>query len=97
MRPTCRLCGAALDFEGAQTCRRCGFEANEAQIPETGVVGTCIVCNSNLDSNDDLLFCPHRGRPAHKVHLLEWLHVKNRCPSCGEHIDEREISKHLSK
>jgi Zn finger protein HypA/HybF involved in hydrogenase expression len=108
MRPTCDRCGAALDYEDTLTCRKCGnisaevtqtrvIEEHQVDIPETDVVGTCIVCNSNLDSADDLLFCPHCGRPAHKIHLLEWLHVKNRCPSCGEHIVEGEISKQLSQ
>jgi len=53
----------------------------------------CIVCNLNFKLGDPILRCPHCGNIAHKVHLLEWLHVKDRCPVCSQRIDDKELVK----
>jgi hypothetical protein len=52
---------------------------------------TCTVCNLPLNDGTQFVWCPYCGRPAHKVHLLEWLHVKSLCPACRQHLREDEI------
>lgn len=56
-----------------------------------------MVCDLRLNSADEILHCPHCGNPAHKDHLLEWLHVKRSCPICGQHLDENELRAQLDK
>lgn len=56
---------------------------------------TCMVCELTLAAGDSLAYCPHCGNPAHSVHLLEWLHVKDYCPMCHQHLDEREIKQQM--
>jgi len=48
----------------------------------------CMVCNLELHEGDDVVWCPHCGSPAHRNHLLKWIHVKNACPICGRHLSE---------
>ena len=58
---------------------------------------TCMVCELPLEPGDTLAYCPHCGNPAHKVHLLEWLHVKNYCPMCHEHLGEMELKQQMER
>jgi hypothetical protein len=51
----------------------------------------CMVCNLSLRHSDDIVWCPHCLSPAHRIHLLEWLHVKGRCPMCDRELNEREL------
>jgi Zn finger protein HypA/HybF involved in hydrogenase expression len=60
-------------------------------------VGTCMVCELDLRSGDQLAWCPHCGNPAHRNHLIEWVGVRRKCPMCGEHLDETELVEHLSR
>lgn len=53
---------------------------------------TCMVCNLSLRTSDLPAWCPHCGNIAHREHLLEWVHVKNKCPKCGAHLNEQEVS-----
>ncbi len=53
----------------------------------------CVVCNLPLQYGDDVVWCPHCLSPAHRTHLLEWLHVKGTCPMCGRELDERELKQ----
>jgi predicted nucleic acid-binding Zn-ribbon protein len=54
-----------------------------------------MVCKASLEKNDEMLFCPFCGSLAHKDHLLEWLHVKGYCPSCGRHLEDDEVNKQI--
>jgi rRNA maturation endonuclease Nob1 len=51
----------------------------------------CMVCNLELGGDDDVVWCPNCGSPAHRDHLLEWIHVKNNCPICGERLTEQSF------
>jgi hypothetical protein len=51
----------------------------------------CIVCNLPVTRADDVVFCPHCGNPAHKDHMLEWLHTHDYCPVCEKHLDEQSF------
>jgi predicted RNA-binding Zn-ribbon protein involved in translation (DUF1610 family) len=53
----------------------------------------CMVCNLELDEDDDVAWCPNCGSPAHRTHLLEWIHVKNNCPICGNHLGEQDLQE----
>ncbi|WXG46726.1 MAG: tetratricopeptide repeat protein [Candidatus Atabeyarchaeum deiterrae] len=70
---------------------RAAVPAKEEKISVTD--RKCIVCNLNFKLGDPILRCPHCGNIAHKVHLLEWLHVKDRCPVCSQRIDDNELTK----
>jgi hypothetical protein len=63
---------------------------NETQTP-VAVLGTCMICNMELKQGDLLVRCPYCGHEAHKVHMLEWLHVKDCCPVCHMHLDEKDL------
>jgi hypothetical protein len=51
----------------------------------------CIVCKMAIGPREQVKWCPHCGRAAHRDELLEWLHVKGHCPACAEHINEKEL------
>lgn len=57
----------------------------------------CIVCRMAIGPRDEVKWCPHCGRSAHRNELLEWLHVKGHCPACGEHINEKELQMVTTK
>jgi Zn finger protein HypA/HybF involved in hydrogenase expression len=103
MRPACRNCGTAMENSESEFCSKCGAgvtaiaappltETQRFDVPPAERVGVCMVCNLDLTTSDLAAWCPHCGNPAHRSHLLEWVHVKNRCPKCGEHLAEREVT-----
>jgi C4-type Zn-finger protein len=60
-------------------------------------LGTCPVCKSDIRKSDPVVSCPYCGTLAHRDHLLEYLHVKGNCPSCGKRLNEKEIKEHLAR
>ncbi len=66
----------------AVSCSYCG---TEVQIQK------CIVCN--LPIFDDLTKTPCCKTYAHYVHLKDWLKTKEKCPHCGEKLEEWEIEQ----
>jgi hypothetical protein len=56
-----------------------------------------MVCKRELILGGDYAWCPHCGSPAHRVHLLEYLHVHGQCPVCERHLDEEELRQQLTK
>ena len=102
MRPKCRSCGTLLESPDTRFCAKCGATVlNGAQVKGTTEadslflerVGKCMVCNLDLGTKDPIAWCAHCGGIAHRVHLLEWVHVPGNCPLCKHHLDEREINK----
>ena len=53
----------------------------------------CMVCNEPVEEGAELLQCPACKGVAHRDQLLEWLHVKDYCPKCHEHIDENSFRR----
>ncbi len=51
----------------------------------------CMVCILEIKENDDVVYCPYCYHPAHREHLLEWLHVKGKCPHCQHPLREEEL------
>lgn len=102
MRPKCGSCGALLDSPDTRFCAKCGatvpnwaqsIGATQSDSPFLEHVGKCMVCNLGLGTKDPLAWCAHCGGIAHRMHLLEWVHVHGNCPLCKHHMDEREINK----
>jgi hypothetical protein len=65
--------------------------AGGRQRRTTARMGRCMVCGLELNRSDQIMWCPYCGNASHKTHLLEWLHVKDYCPICHHHMDEKEI------
>lgn len=78
-----RLQGAALSSGGGESAPE--LEA-APQIEVKEKPGECMVCHSPVLKKDDVITCPHCGGVAHRVHMLEWLHVKGTCPACHQPI-----------
>ncbi|WXG44445.1 MAG: pre-peptidase C-terminal domain-containing protein [Promethearchaeati archaeon SRVP18_Atabeyarchaeia-1] len=97
----CRSCGASLKSTD-ETCWNCGapvkgsLAVSSVAGRKTGMrprSGVCMVCKRGLENSDEILFCPYCGGLAHRDDFLEWLHVKDYCPTCGRHLDEAEVKK----
>jgi predicted RNA-binding Zn-ribbon protein involved in translation (DUF1610 family) len=98
-RPTrvCTYCGTTIETNKGDFCPNCGANtlaegaatpiASEGKrVPRT--MGRCMVCNLEMNKDEEALWCPFCGNQAHKAHMLEWLHVKNYCPMCHRQLDE---------
>jgi predicted RNA-binding Zn-ribbon protein involved in translation (DUF1610 family) len=90
----CSNCGASLG-QGLEDATPLGMNekgksGKNVQL-KTKHAKECMVCNLDLNQDDDVAWCPHCGSPAHRTHLLEWIHVKNSCPICGKHLSEQDF------
>jgi len=58
-----------------------------------GLRGTlrCMVCGLEIKSGEDIVFCRYCNSPAHREHLLEWLHIKGICPYCRHPLRETDL------
>jgi len=58
-----------------------------------GLRGTlrCMVCGLEIKSGEDIVFCRYCNSPAHREHLLEWLHIKGICPYCRHFLRESDL------
>ncbi|MEX2701696.1 MAG: NosD domain-containing protein [Candidatus Baldrarchaeota archaeon] len=58
-----------------------------------GLRGTlrCMVCGLEIKSGEDIVFCRYCNSPAHREHLLEWLHIKRICPYCRHPLRETDL------
>ena len=66
-------------------------QPSKASDPSISTIGQCIVCKMQIGGEDSLVRCPSCGGIAHRVHMLEWLHVHDTCPACKAHIDEGSL------
>jgi hypothetical protein len=97
----CIYCGAVVSKSDWRFCANCGAYLSgqdsappvnrESVPPLQGRTGRCMVCGLNLYPSDQIAYCIHCGNPAHKTHLLEWVHVKGQCPVCGQHLNEEDV------
>jgi predicted RNA-binding Zn-ribbon protein involved in translation (DUF1610 family) len=51
----------------------------------------CTVCNQPIEESEEVAQCSFCGKTAHKTHMLEWLHVHGKCPSCGHSLTDSGI------
>ncbi|WXG44290.1 MAG: hypothetical protein WED04_09700 [Promethearchaeati archaeon SRVP18_Atabeyarchaeia-1] len=108
----CPRCGAGAANEDAGYCWSCGEnlaagvgappspgKAAEAAPPVAQGDGLriCMVCHLGFGEGDLLAWCPFCGAAAHRVHLLEFLHVNEKCPSCGHRLEEGDLAKQLGE
>jgi predicted RNA-binding Zn-ribbon protein involved in translation (DUF1610 family) len=92
----CPSCGAAITYRAAEYCRTCGARlpaASQTARPRSrrGISGYCTICGLRIQDGSDTLKCPRCGGVAHRIHMLEWLHVKDYCPICQKHLEERDF------
>jgi predicted RNA-binding Zn-ribbon protein involved in translation (DUF1610 family) len=109
----CNTCGAAIAIADSSYCWNCGTkmesqektpryygEEESVKPPQSTSVAcerSCTVCKLGFKEGELLAWCPRCGRAAHRVHLLEWLHVKDDCPACGQHLEERDLEGQLAQ
>ena len=83
-------------------CPRCKTELDSHELIEdshiddilpstSGPQHLCMVCDNAILSADSALQCPHCEGRAHRVHFLEYLKVKGKCPHCGIQLDARNL------
>jgi predicted RNA-binding Zn-ribbon protein involved in translation (DUF1610 family) len=108
----CEKCGAAIAIDESTYCWNCGAELpRESTRTSTSAESLraqphcdeveydrgCMICKLRFKDGDLLAWCPHCGAPAHRIHMLEWLHVKGTCPACGWHLATPELEEQLSQ
>ncbi|WXG44178.1 MAG: hypothetical protein WED04_09105 [Promethearchaeati archaeon SRVP18_Atabeyarchaeia-1] len=96
----CPNCGASLITIRAGTdiaAIRSKVAVNVSPVSVSETLGTCPICKYDILRSDPVASCPYCGTLAHRVHLLEYLHVKGDCPSCGKRLSEKEIKEHLAR
>jgi hypothetical protein len=93
--PTARFCygcGASLKpRERGEVLPRGKVEIRKkSPVVPAEHTGKCMVCNTTLSLTDDVVWCPHCANLAHRNHLIQWIHTKHCCPTCGETLDEQD-------
>jgi predicted RNA-binding Zn-ribbon protein involved in translation (DUF1610 family) len=90
----CPDCGSRLR-RGSEGATPPGTEyetRQEAHVESAMEYGDkCMVCNLEVSEDLGVVWCPYCGNPAHRMHLIDWVHVKRSCPICGEHLDDRDL------
>jgi hypothetical protein len=100
-RLTCPSCGAAIRDSAAVYCRYCGanlgttLQSAPLRARRAGkfALGSCIICGLRFQDGNDTVKCPYCGGMAHRIHMLEWLHVKDYCPICLRQLEERDLQR----
>jgi predicted RNA-binding Zn-ribbon protein involved in translation (DUF1610 family) len=109
----CEKCSAAIAIDESTYCWNCGAELPRGismavtqgqegsgirpHCDEVEYDRSCMICRLAFKDGDLLAWCPNCGAPAHRVHMLEWLHVKGTCPACGQHLATPELEEQLSQ
>jgi outer membrane protein assembly factor BamB len=94
---TCPSCGTRIEDPEAEYCSSCGASIQGVQEKrQEKKIRSCMICNLPITSDEECLRCPHCGNLAHKVHLLEWLHVKGCCPVCRMDLHEEDLVRRRS-
>ncbi|MBY9002153.1 MAG: hypothetical protein KGD64_14630, partial [Candidatus Heimdallarchaeota archaeon] len=81
---SCIYCSTTLikeeDTKKIQICPNCGEE-----------ILYCEICKDLIQKGDNIVqskICKHIF---HKEHILEWIHMKNKCPICKESLNEEML------
>lgn len=95
----CWNCGSRLPAREKEASQYGGEETSKTQPTSNEVEHerNCMICKLPFKEGNLLAWCPHCGAPAHRVHMLEWLHVKGTCPACGQQLATPELEEQLSK
>jgi predicted RNA-binding Zn-ribbon protein involved in translation (DUF1610 family) len=95
----CWNCGTKLLEQGVRRSLYYG-EGTQTKSPQCDEIEydrNCMICKLQLKDGQLLAWCPTCGAPAHRIHMLEWLHVKANCPACGQHLDTPELEGQLTQ
>jgi hypothetical protein len=97
----CIYCGAVISESDWRFCANCGASLMPAGATrqtdavnfagEKDSTGSCMVCGLAIRDSEEVVYCIHCGNAAHRLHLLEWVHIKGTCPMCEERLTERDI------
>jgi ribosomal protein S27E len=94
-RHTCSRCGTDVLKRNNNSARiafgQSTTVSNVRAQSETETLGKCMVCGSGIHKGESLLTCIHCSGTAHRTHLLEYVHVKGRCPACGARLSEGDL------
>lgn len=95
----CWNCGSRLPAQEKETAQYYGEETSNSRptCDEIEYDRSCMVCKLGFDEGQLLAWCPHCGAAAHRVHMLEWLHVKENCPACGQRLATPELEEQFSQ
>jgi hypothetical protein len=90
----CQRCGAGLPttiVTAVISKDRVSSQQPARKTPKVKPIGTCLVCDLEMNTADLLAVCPRCSNVFHKSHLAEWVRLKKHCPVCSERLAEREI------
>jgi rubredoxin len=95
---TCPNCGTQVKFPDAIYCQSCGASLvairQDVSLITKGAQatpGSCIICGLPFRDGSDTVRCPYCGGRAHRMHMLEQLHVNGACPVCRRRLKERDL------
>ncbi|WXG44434.1 MAG: zinc ribbon domain-containing protein [Promethearchaeati archaeon SRVP18_Atabeyarchaeia-1] len=63
-------------------------KSRQTLVAQTQETEKCMVCGLELKQRDDVVWCPHCGRLAHRADLIGWIRERKSCPACGEGLSE---------
>lgn len=89
----CTHCGTRIRGESREvTPMARGVQVNTEKSEDSEVVGMeiCTVCGYGLGQRDDVVWCRHCGKLAHREHLLQWIARNRSCPACGKSLNEED-------
>jgi predicted RNA-binding Zn-ribbon protein involved in translation (DUF1610 family) len=87
----CPACGWRLDTQAKQMTpmgTQPQMKIKKSLSPTDMGTEDCIVCRGELSQDDDVVWCPHCGKLAHREHMMEWIRGKGTCPACGKSLNE---------
>jgi Zn finger protein HypA/HybF involved in hydrogenase expression len=88
VKGTCPNCRQSLDSHDLVEQRVGTTSQQPSLVP---LQFSCIVCHHNLHAADSILQCPECEGRAHRVHFLEYLKVKGKCPQCHAELDKHKL------
>jgi ribosomal protein S27AE/predicted RNA-binding Zn-ribbon protein involved in translation (DUF1610 family) len=112
LQHSCPKCGTLATSADAVYCWKCGeilptrlglppssHTVTQLAPPQAndGANSACIICRKGFVNGELLAWCPFCGAAAHRLHLLEFLHVKGQCPSCGHNLEEHDLADQLGE
>jgi predicted RNA-binding Zn-ribbon protein involved in translation (DUF1610 family) len=89
----CPYCGAKMPAEPREitpAAKSLQVRIKKSTSPKAQKTETCTVCGGELKRGDDVVWCPHCGKLAHRRHLIDWIRSNKTCPACGKGLNEQD-------